>query len=203
MPARSSAMIAESTGLGSLAEAIHRRLYGPRIEALLGIRPLVPGRDVLPPPGEPCAHCGAIRDEHGRVLWARTVIPSEGRRSLRPTGIQEGDSLACVCCQCLSPADERGRGRRGDPIRVRDTPERPRTELTAKQRRVVARQAAGRVWLAMREAEAAGDRERAAELQTLIYRHRDGEIDDAELDRLGGTTPDACRPSPVRTAAGS
>lgn len=177
-------------GLGSLAEAIRRRLYGPRIEALLGVRPLVPGGDILPPPGEPCAHCGAIRDEHGKVLWVRVFYPAEGRRSLRPTGIQEGDALACISCQCLSPADERGRGQRGDLVRVADAPQRSRPELTAKQRRAVARQATGRAWLAMRAAGAAGDEDVAARIQTLIYRHRDGEIDDEELDRLAGTTPE-------------
>ena len=173
---------------GALAGTIQARLYGPPIEALLGIRPHVPGSDVRPPAFEPCARCGAIRDEAGKVLWVRSVR-ADGTCTVRPTGIQEGDALACISCQCLSPADERGRGTQGKPPQdEQKRRDRPPARLTEKDRRSLGRDAVGRCWLALRDAEDAGQHERAGRLQTLLFRHRDREIDDAELDRQAGET---------------
>src|SRR4051794_39853611 len=100
--------------LDGLAKAIEHYLR-PRVEPLLGVAPHTPASATVPPPGVPCWCCGAIRDERGRILWARMLHVPTGLRTTRPTGIQEGDRLACIACQCLAPSAERRAPRRGQP----------------------------------------------------------------------------------------
>jgi hypothetical protein len=197
--------IAASSGLGSLAEAIQRRLYGPRLEALLGIRQLTPARCEAPPHGEPCERCGAIRDEHGKVLWVRTVRPGvidldgQSFRSVRPTGIQEGDALACVTCQCLSPEDERGRGRHGKPP-AESGPAGKRTarRLTVRQRKGLWRTPEGRAWLLRLDAQADGLPDLASKLLDLEHKRSKGNVSAGDFPgRLDALLARAARRKPA------
>lgn len=146
-------------------------LGSPFVIALTGCQLWTYGSESPPPTGEPCWCCGAIRDERGKVVAG---------------GIETGDRLGCAACTCLEPWLERTADRRGKPAQEPPRKGRPRAEFSLRERRKAARTPDGRVRLAMWDAEADGDTERAARLQTLLYRHRDGLIDDAELDRLAG-----------------
>lgn len=196
MPRATIEPISCSPELGGLAGAIRRRIFGSRLEALLGIRQLTPARDGPPPAGEPCLHCGAVRDPYGVVLWSRTVFPATGLRLTRPTGIQEGDPLACPVCDALNPAQERRGRHHAKPPRVRSAARAPAPKrLTAKERRSLSQEPRGRAWVAMIEAEGRGDRETAGRLQTALYRLDDGLIDLDELARLTDTTLDVDSPT--------
>jgi hypothetical protein len=160
----------------SILTATASDLASPNVVGLLGCRLWTAGSELIPPPGEPCWCCRAVRDKRGKVVSG---------------GVLPGDQLGCAACRCLEPNLERTAHRRGKPSREEPRRGRPRAELTPRARLKLSRSAEGRVLLAMRDAEAAGDAERAGRLQTLLYRHRDREIGDAELDRLAGTTPAA------------
>lgn len=153
------------------------QLPSPTVTALTGCRLWDASSETLPPPGEPCKTCRAIRSTRKRVVSG---------------GIAPDDRFGCVACTCLQPHLERTAHLRGKPA-IDPPPPPPRTRtrkiLSAKNLRALTKSARGRVVVAMQAAEKAGDDERAGRLQVLLYRHRDGAIDDATLDRLAGTTP--------------
>jgi hypothetical protein len=187
-----------------LAAAV-RRYLSPPTECLLGIRQLTPTRDGLPPTGEPCPHCGGIYDAQGKALWARVVYPASGLHLTRPTGIRDGDSLACPVCDGLSPGMARRARYHAKPSRPPADSKPTRTpRLTAKERKSLAREPRGRCWLAMLDLEeaarATGDEQTwyaAMTLQTLLYQLDDGLIDLAELGRRTDEVLAELRPAAV------
>lgn len=173
----------------TIAEAIRRYTVGPHVEGLMGCAQHTPAAEVIPAPGEPCGRCGAVRDERGKIRDVEVRDPLTGEHlGTVLTGIRAGDALACTACTCLEPALERLAPHTGYPVEDPAAPQRPKpTRLSARDRRsLVRRGPVERAWLAMKDAEHAGDAITAGRLQTLIYRHRDGLIGDAELDRLAG-----------------
>lgn len=159
-------------------------LCSPTVIGLVGARLWVSACEDPPEPGRPCWLCGAIRDDRGRVVSIQVPDPATGRPVQVPTGIREGDPLACAACGCLEPYLERTAHLRGEPPKDPPARGRPRSRLTARDRKHLSRQPAGRVWLAMHDAEGSGDAERAGRLQSILYRHDDGAIGDDELERL-------------------
>lgn len=189
MPADPIDVPADLTGLAS---AIRRHVYGPRTEALLGVRPHTLQTETIPPPWVPCWCCGAVRDESGKVVDVHGVDPATGEPFTVRTGIHAGDPLACGACTCLEPSVERRAPRSGKPVNPNpDAKPAGPPQLTAKDRRTIAKTVPGRVWLAMLDVEEAGDTEEAGRLQTLLYRHRDREIDDAGLEQLAAGSPES------------
>lgn len=162
-------------------------LGSPFVVGLLGCQLWTQGSEAGPQPNRRCWCCGAVRDSAGKVVSG---------------GIRRGDPMGCAACTCLEPGLERTAHRRGKPPREAKRRGRPKATLSAKDRRHLMRSIPGRVWLAMKDAEAVAADKRlgpaardvaatlAGRLQVLLYRLRDREIDEAELDRQAGLTPE-------------
>jgi hypothetical protein len=165
---------------------------GSRLVALAGARLWTRDSEGSPPPGAPCWLCGAIRyvqDERSPALIVEVHDPVTDEDVELQTGIREGDPFACPACNCLPPHLDGIAAHRGHPVEEPRGRGRPRAALNVRDRRKLTRTAVGRAEVAMRDAEAAGDKERAGRLQTALYGHRDGLLGDEDLDRLAGTMP--------------
>lgn len=141
----------------------------------------VAASESTPPPYEPCGVCGAVRDDSGNVL-VLDLIGLDGEPVRVRTGIREGDRYVCGCCGCTPPglADRIRRGRPRPSKPVRRPPARPK--LTRRDRQEFRSSPDGRAYLAMLDAEDAGDRERASEIRLAFRLRAEGLLSAEELD---------------------
>jgi hypothetical protein len=166
VPAEPFAIPSEFDGL---VRGLARHFYPP-LAPLLGILPLTRDTDGPPVDGGPCPRCGAVRVDGGDILPG--------------TGIQAGCALVCVSCDAMEPARECRARHHAKPSRPRAESKPRPTRLTARERRSLIREPRGRAWVAMLDAEAAGDQERAARLQSGLYGFQDGHLSLEDLATL-------------------